>query len=183
LLKTIENFQSKLEQGHDRWTLTLKKRRKMQKYLNGLEAALKDLIAKVVSTNNENDERLRTLNSLLAIKVSTSSESFFTQFKAFLDIMQLDGRSDELNQQIDRIFAVEIAQELCSVTRKAAELESQRNTRIRISLETVDSNIPTCRELEQGFSSTAEASTPLNQNMNIMSHLVFKVLGLSNDPI
>ena len=172
-----------MEWGRNQWASTVGKRRAIENHSNELFLSLQSLIAEVECIQNENDERLRTLNSLLATGTSSSSESFFAQFKSFLDIMQLNGRSDEIDQDIERIFSAETPQELRSVTRKAAELESPRKMRIRILLEADDKKIPTCRELEQGFSSTPEASTPLKQYLNVISHLVFKVLGLSNDPI
>ena len=172
-----------MEKGHEQWAATADKRRAIQNYLNELLRSLKSLIDEVKSVKKENDDRLRTLNALLGIEVSSKSECFFGQFKSFLGIMQLNGRSRENEQDMDRIFCVETPQELSSVKRKATEIESHRKTRIRISLEADGKNIPTCRELEQGFTPTSVVTTPLNRSLNLMTHLAFKVLDLSNDPV
>ena len=87
LLKFIKNFQGRLEQGHNQWASTVDKRSAIQSHMNHhLFLPLKSLISEVKRLANENDDRLCTLNSLLAIEVSSSSESFFVQIKSFVDI-------------------------------------------------------------------------------------------------
>ena len=179
LLKFIENFQGKLERGHDQWASIVDKRRAIQSHLTQLFLSLKTLINEVECLAKENGARLRTLDSLLAIPVGPSSESFLVQFKSFVDIMELNSRSEDIDKDIERIFCVETPQELCSVTRKAAKLESQTKMRIRVLLEDNDKKIATCRQLEQGFSSQSVATTPLDQHLNVISRLVFKVLDLA----
>ena len=178
-----ENFQRKLDRGHVQWASTVEKRRAIQNYLNELFLSLQSLIGEVKCLKEENDDRLRTLDSLLAIQVGSSSESFLTQFKSFLDIMKLNGRSPEIDKDIERIFSVVTPQELLLVTPKAAEIETQRKMRIRILLEVDDKKIATCRELEKGFSYATEATTPLDQYLNVISNLVINVLHLSNNPV
>ena len=181
MLKFTENFQRKFERGRDQWATIVDKRRAIQNYSNELFLSLQSLIGEFQCLRKENDDRLRTLDSLLAIEVGSSSESFVAQYKSFMDIMKLNGRSPEIHKDIERIFSEETEEELRSVTRKAAQLESQRKMRIRFLVEDDDKKIPTCRELEQGFSFTSEASTPINQYLNVISNLVFKVLDFPND--
>lgn len=170
------NFQTRLERGRAQWASALDKRRQIQNYLESSIFLLQRLAIDTSRQKKLNNDRLNSLNSLLAI----DSSDFFSSLASFLDVVKLDGKRslDSLTKEIQRIFN-ETTVELDTLNHKVAQLEVKGKTRIQIILRDVnDRVIATCPQLEQGFtvSPVSSDSTDVTPFLNLISDIVFLIL-------